>query len=137
VWALPCLIAAAAVLILLAGCTATAPPGQGPQPATAAVTTPAGLPSYMEHVAGVNRGMILLVGRSTCPWCQKDKALLANLSADYYWVDLNTLSANETAQVLAAVKVCGQTNSIPILVINNRPPCIIGYNETLIREALA
>jgi len=129
------LFAVAAAALLLAGCTGIAPTGQAAPPATAAVTTPAGLPSYMEHVAGANRGVIVLVGRETCPWCQKDRALLANLSVDYYWVDLNSLDANETAQVMAAVKVCGQTTSVPILVINGRQ-CIIGYQEAQIREAL-
>jgi glutaredoxin len=129
------LLAVAAATILLAGCTGTAPTGQATPSATAAVATPAGLPSYMEHIAGVNRGVVVLVGRTTCPWCQKDKALLANLSVDYYWVDLNSLDADQTAQVMAAVKVCGQTNSVPILVINGRQ-CIIGYQEAQIREAL-
>jgi hypothetical protein len=32
--------------------------------------------------------------------------------------------------------LCGQVDYVPILVINNRQPCIIGYNETQIREAL-
>jgi len=124
--ALLCLLALGAVLSLLAGCTSNAP--QAPQGSN--------LPSYMVHVAGANdRGSVVLIGRSTCPWCQKDKALLANLSVDYYWVDLNNLDDAQTSQVISSVKFCGETNAVPILVIHGQE-CIVGYNETRIREAL-
>jgi glutaredoxin len=129
---LPVLILLAAGLLAIAGCTGTAPPEQGSRPA---VTTPAGLPPYMVHVAGEDHGAIILVGRSTCPWCMKTKDLLANLSVGYYWIDLNTLNDAETAQVMDALGVCGPTNSVPVLVIHG-DRCIIGYNETLIREVL-
>jgi glutaredoxin len=132
VQALPCLPALAAALLLLAGCLGAAPPGQVSQQT---VTPPPAVPSYMVHVAGNNHGVVLLVGRSTCPWCMKTKALLANLSVDYYWIDLATLDQAETAQVMDALRVCGQVSSVPILVINGEG-CIIGYNETQIREAI-
>jgi glutaredoxin-like protein NrdH len=118
--------------LLLAGCTATAPspaPGTGP-----AVTTPA-VPSYMVHVAGKDRGIVLLVGRTTCPWCMKAKEFLGNLGVDYYWIDLNTLDEANTTRVMEAVRVCGEVNSVPILVINGQR-CIIGYQEDQIRGAL-
>ena len=119
--------------LLLAGCTGMGSP-QGQAPGHA-VTTPA-VPSYLVHIQGQNRGVVLLVGRSTCPWCQKTKELLANLSVDYYWVDLNNLDQANTTQVLGALKVCGQTDSVPILLINGET-CIVGYQEAKIREALA
>lgn len=132
---LVCTVALAGAL-LLAGCTATAPSsGESTQPSTVAVTTSPVLPSYMVHIAGRDQGVILLVGRSTCPWCMKTKELLANLSVGYYWIDLNTLSEAETVQVIDAISVCGQMNSVPILVINART-CIVGYQEEQIREAL-
>ena len=132
-----CLIVLATGILLLAGCTATAPAGgQGSQPATGSVTTPAGIPPYMVHVAGSeNRGAIILVGRSTCPWCQKTKALLANMSVDYYWVDLNILDQAETAEVMSSLKICNDTSAVPILVINGQT-CIIGYQEEKIRQAV-
>jgi glutaredoxin len=66
----------------------------------------------------------------------KTKDLLANLDVNYYWVDLTTLSPAENAEVVRAIGgVCGQTSSVPILVLNGQR-CIIGYNETGIREAL-
>jgi glutaredoxin len=88
----------------------------------------------MVHISGTDRGTVLLIGRSTCPWCLKTKELLANLSVGYYWIDLNTLNEAQTAEVLDAVRVCSQTNSVPLLLVNGR--CIIGYEEEQIREAL-
>jgi glutaredoxin-like protein NrdH len=121
-----CALLLAAGLIFLAGCTATAPSG-------GAAT---GVQSKIVHVTGNDRGTLLLIGRSTCPWCMKEKELFANLSVDYYWVDLNILDEAETAQVIADIKVCGQTSSVPILIINGQK-CIIGYQEEQIREAVA
>ena len=126
VGALLCTLAIGAALVFLAGCTSNAP--QAPQGSN--------LPSYMVHVAGANdRGAVILIGRSTCPWCQKDKALLSNLSVDYYWVDLNNLDSAETSQVISSLKFCPETDAVPILVIHGQE-CIVGYNETRIREAL-
>jgi glutaredoxin len=124
-----CALLPAAALLLLAGCTATAPSG-GAGPA------PAGVQSKIVHVTGNDHGVILLVGRSTCPWCAKDKELLANLSVDYYWIDLDILDQAETAQVMSSLKICSDTSSVPILVINGEM-CITGYQEAQIREAVA
>jgi glutaredoxin len=89
----------------------------------------------MVHVAGEDHGAVILVGRSTCPWCMKTKDLLANLSVGYYWIDLNTLNEAETAEVMDALGICGPTNSVPILVIHG-DRCIIGFQEEQIREVL-
>jgi glutaredoxin len=111
-------------LLFLAGCTAAAP-------------APAGVPAYAVHVAGNSHGTVLLIGRSSCPHCRDTKTLLANLNVDYYWVDLDSLDQADTNQLIPDMKgLCGQVDYVPILVINNRQPCIIGYNETQIREAL-
>ena len=125
-----CALLLAAGFIFLAGCTATSHQG-----GAAPTPTPTGLQAKMVHVTGNDHGVLLLVGRSTCPWCMKEKELFANLSVDYYWVDLNILDEAETAQVMDAVKVCGQTGAVPILVINGQK-CIIGYQEAQIRGAL-
>jgi glutaredoxin len=89
----------------------------------------------MVHVEGRDRGVVLLVGRTTCPWCLKAKELLSNLSVSYYWIDLNTLDEGNTTRVMEAIRVCGQTSSVPILVIDGQR-CIIGFQEDQIREAL-
>jgi glutaredoxin len=89
----------------------------------------------MVHIAGQDRGVILLVGRSTCPWCMKTKALLANLSVGYYWIDLNTLNPAQTTEVISSLKICSDTSAVPILIIDNQR-CIVGYQEDKIREAV-
>jgi glutaredoxin len=129
-----CALLLAAGLIILAGCMATSPQGGGAAPAV--TPTPTGLQSKIVHVPGNDHGTIVLVGRSTCPWCAKDKELLANLSVDYYWVDLNILDQAETAQVMSALTTCSDTSGVPILLINGQK-CIVGYQEAQIREALA
>ena len=100
-------------------------------------TTGSVVPAYVEYVPGADHGVVLLVGRSTCPHCQDEKKLFAEMNVGYYWVDLNTLDEANTTRVLSAISFCGDLSSVPILIINNRPPCIIGYNETVIRGTLA
>ena len=139
---LACAIFLATGLIILAGCTATSPSGGGaastrtPIPTPTPTSTLSTLQSKIVHVPGNDHGTIVLVGRSTCPWCTKDKELLANLSVGYFWIDLNILDQTETAQVMSALTICNDTSAVPILVINNQK-CIVGYQETQIREALA
>jgi len=124
------LLLAAVLLLLLAGCTILTSSG-GAVPAQA----PSGIQSRIVHVSGEDRGVLILVGRSTCPWCMKDKSLLTNLSVDYFWIDLDSLNETETAVVMDSIRVCGQMNELPVLVINGQR-CIIGYQEAKIREAL-
>jgi len=128
-----CALFLAGGLLFLAGCTAMSPQGGGAAPTS--TPTSSGLQSKIMHVTGNDHGVILLIGRSTCPWCMKEKELFANLSVDYYWVDLNVLDQAETAQVMDSIRICGQTGSVPILVINGEK-CIIGYQEEQIREAV-
>ncbi|HTY52195.1 MAG TPA: glutaredoxin domain-containing protein [Methanomicrobiales archaeon] len=127
------LLVGVAGLALAAGCI-TPPPGSG-QGGPGVTPTPS-LPQYVVHVPGaVDRGFVLLVGRSTCPHCQATEQLLANMSIDYYWIDLNTLDEANTTDVLKAVSVCSSTQYVPMLIVRGRT-CIIGDNETEIREAL-
>ena len=126
------LVIAASALVLFAGCTTSPGSGQG-QPV---VTATLAIPSYVVHVpGGSNRGLVLLVGRSDCPHCQNAKVILANLSVDYYWIDLLTLDQTNTSEVLKAVSVCKDTRYVPMLIVNGEK-CVVGDNEQQIREAL-
>ena len=118
-------LCALGAVLVLPGCMASAPS-----------TTPA-LPSYVVHVpGGTVRGLVLLVGRSDCPHCQNAKAILANLSVDYYWIDLKTLDQANTTEVMRAVTACKDTRYVPMLVVNGAK-CVVGDDEQQIREALA
>jgi glutaredoxin len=142
---LTCALILAAGFLFLAGCIATSPsggavpattPGLSPTLATTATTpTLTSLQSKIVQVPGNDKGTVILVGRSTCPWCQKTKALLGNMSVGYYWIDLNNLDQAETAQVMSALTICSDTSAVPILVINGQK-CIVGYEEDQIRQAL-
>ncbi len=142
-----CTLILAAVFLFLAGCTTTSPsggtvpattPALAPTPATPIPTPTSALTSLQSkivQVPGNDKGSVILIGRSTCPWCQKTKALLENMSVGYYWIDLNNLDQAESAQVMSALTICSDTSAVPILVINGKK-CIVGYQEDQIRQAL-
>jgi glutaredoxin-like protein NrdH len=116
-------------LLLLAGCTATAP-------STGTPSTPAGLQSKMVHVTGSDHGLVILVEMSTCPHCASTRALLDELGVDYYYIDLNTLTSSEVAEVFSSIHpLCGQGETVPRLVIRGET-CIVGDQQDAIREAL-
>lgn len=88
-----------------------------------------------EHVAGRDRGTVLLYALSTCGWCQKTKELLKSLGVafDYIYVDL--LPPGEQEDALKAVELYNPRGSFPTLVLGSKR-CIVGFRESEIREAL-
>jgi len=131
------LLVLGAVLVLLAGCTTTTPAGgQGSQEVVGVAAAPTDLQSKMVHVAGSNRGVILLVEMSTCPHCASTLALLDKLGVDYWSIDLNTLNQTEITEVFDAVNpMCGTGETVPRLVIRGQQ-CIVGDQQDKIREAV-
>lgn len=88
----------------------------------------------MNHVAGKNKGRIILYALSTCIWCRKTKELLDQLGVAYDYVHLDELQGEEKTKTTEAVKAVNPRCSFPTLVINDT--CIVGYHEDQIREAL-
>ena len=86
-----------------------------------------------EHVAGTNRGTVMLYTLSTCGWCARTKDLLRELGVafDYMYVDL--LEDKEQDEAMNQVEKWNPSGSFPTLVINNRKS-IVGFREKEIRE---
>lgn len=89
----------------------------------------------MKHITGKNKGKLVLYALSTCIWCKKTKNLLADLGIEYYYIDVDLLEGADKNQTTEELKTWNPLSSFPTLVINNEK-CIVGFNETKIKEEL-
>ncbi len=89
----------------------------------------------LQHVAGKNKGNIVIYALSTCPWCQKTKHLLNDLGIEYYFEDVDLASPADRKRIAAALKKWNPQESFPTIVINDAR-CIVGFKEQDIREAV-
>ena len=88
----------------------------------------------MTHVAGKNKGSIILYALSTCVWCRKTKQLLDQLGVEYNYVDVDLLQSQEKTKATEEVKKLNPRCSFPTLSINDQ--CIVGFDESRIQEVL-
>jgi len=88
----------------------------------------------MKHVAGKNKGQIILYALSTCIWCRKTKELLDHLGVEYNYADVDLLEGEEKTTATEDVRKLNPRCSFPTLSINGE--CIAGFNEQKIREVL-
>jgi glutaredoxin-like protein NrdH len=89
----------------------------------------------LNHVAGNNKGKIMLYALSTCGWCKKTKALLNELGVEYDYTDVDLLKGEEQAATVREIMKFNPDTNFPTMVINSQK-CIIGFKEDDIREAL-
>lgn len=89
----------------------------------------------INHVNGNNKGAIMLYTLSTCIWCRKTKALLAELSVAYDYVDVDLLNGLDRTQAESEIIRWNPQCSFPMMVIGDQS-CIVGYDESKIRQAL-
>jgi glutaredoxin len=87
------------------------------------------------HVNGNNKGAIMLYTLSTCIWCKKTKALLAELGVAYDYVDVDLLSGSDRNQAENEMIRWNPQCSFPTMVIGDQS-CIVGYDESKIRQTL-
>ena len=87
------------------------------------------------HVPGKNKGKIMVYALSTCPWCRKMKQFLNEKGIEYEYIDVDLLQGDERSSILSIVEEWNPQGSFPTIVINDSQ-CIIGYDETKMREAL-
>lgn len=90
----------------------------------------------IEHVAGRNRGSIMLYALSTCQWCNKTKELLKELGVEFAYQYVDLLEGKERDDALDAVEKVNPQGAFPTLVIDGAK-VILGFREKEIREALA
>jgi glutaredoxin-like protein NrdH len=87
------------------------------------------------HVAGKNKGKVMLYALSTCGWCKKTKALLSELEVEYDYTDVDLLQGEEQNATIREIQKFNPDCNFPTLVIDGKK-CIVGYKESDIREAL-
>jgi glutaredoxin-like protein NrdH len=87
------------------------------------------------HIDGTDKGKLLIYTLSTCIWCKKTKAFLDSLGVSYDYVEVDVLSSEEKESTLTEIKRFNPQCSFPTLVVNDKE-CIIGYNESKIKETL-
>ena len=87
----------------------------------------------LQHVAGENKGHIVLYALSTCPWCRKTKKLLEDLGVEYYFGDVDLMNDAEKKEAMVVIQKWNPGASFPTMVIDNNQ-CIIGFQENKIRE---
>jgi glutaredoxin-like protein NrdH len=88
----------------------------------------------MTHVAGKNKGHIILYALSTCVWCKKTKQLLDQLGVGYDFVEVDLLQGDEKTEATDAVKKLNPRCSFPTLSIKDQ--CVVGYDEQKLKEVL-
>jgi glutaredoxin-like protein NrdH len=89
----------------------------------------------LNHVAGKNKGKIMLYALSTCGWCKKTKALLNELGVEYDYIDVDLTKGAEQDAVVKEIEKYNPSGNFPTIVFNSKK-CIIGFKEDDIREAL-
>jgi len=73
---------------------------------------------------------------STCGWCKKTKALLKALEVEYEYIDVDTLAAEELAEVKREIAKFNPLVSFPTLVIDGGKKVIVGFKEDEITKCL-
>ena len=89
----------------------------------------------INHVEGENKGHVMLFALSTCGWCKRTKGLLEDMKVDFYYTDVDLLQGAERTEAIDAIKKWNPRCSFPSLVYNDSQ-CIIGFDETKIKEIL-
>lgn len=89
-----------------------------------------------QHVAGNDRGRIVIYALSTCMWCRMTKSLLKEIGVAYSFVDVDTLEGAEKEQAKTEIKRWNPAGSYPTIVIDDRE-AIAGYDEAEIRGKFA
>jgi glutaredoxin len=87
----------------------------------------------LQHVAGKNKGHVVLYALSTCPWCRKTKKLLEDLGVEYYFGDVDLMSDAEQKEAMLVVQKWNPNPAFPTMIIDNKRS-IAGFRENEIRE---
>ncbi len=89
----------------------------------------------VEHVAGKNKGKIMLYALSTCGWCRKTKELLDKLGLEYSYTYMDLIEGKEKENALKDLKKWNPRYSYPTIVVNDKK-CIVGFKEDEIKKAI-
>lgn len=89
----------------------------------------------IKHVDGQDLGKVIIYALSTCGWCKKTKALLQELNVGYDFIDVDLLNARDREDAMNVVRKWNPACSFPSMIIDDKQ-CIVGFNESKIREVL-
>ena len=89
----------------------------------------------VEHVAGENKGKIMLYALSTCVWCKKTKNLLDKLGLEYSYIYMDLIEGKEKENVLKDLEKWNPRYSYPTIVFNDKTS-IVGFKEDEIKKAV-
>jgi glutaredoxin len=89
----------------------------------------------LKHVAGINKGKIVLYALSTCVWCRKTRELLEKMGVGYDYVYVDLLDGVDREAAKKEVEKWNPSCSFPTTVINDSK-CIVGFKESEIRKEL-
>jgi len=84
-------------------------------------------------VPGENKGDIFMFTLSTCIWCKKTKALLADLGAAYRYLDVDLVNGPERDEVMNDFMAKNPETSFPTIVLDGER-VILGFDEEEIRK---
>lgn len=87
------------------------------------------------HVAGENRGEILVYALSTCGWCRKTKEHLKKMGLAFDYIDVDLLDPAESEEVMETVRKHNEKGSFPTIIVNDEH-CVVGYDMDRLRELL-
>jgi glutaredoxin len=87
------------------------------------------------HIAGKNKGKVMLYALSTCGWCHKTKELLKELGIEYDYIDVDLLRGSEQTAAIGVIQKFNPDRNFPTMVINDKK-CIVGFKEADIRKEL-
>jgi glutaredoxin-like protein NrdH len=71
---------------------------------------------------------------STCSHCKATKRFMNDCNVKYEFTDVDLLSGEEKAAVMADVRKLNPRCSFPTIIIGDK--VIVGFDETAIKEAL-
>ena len=87
----------------------------------------------LQHVAGKNKGKIVVYALSTCPWCRKTKNLLNELGVEYFFGDVDLMDDEEKMEALKVIRKWNPGASFPTIIIDDAKS-IVGFQEEKIKE---
>jgi glutaredoxin len=87
------------------------------------------------HIAGEDRGEIMLYTLSTCVWCRKMKRWLDEKGFAYSYVDVDLESGDEKEAVMEEVERWNPLCSFPTVVVDQKE-CFVGFKPDRLLEII-
>lgn len=87
------------------------------------------------HIAGEDRGEILLYTLSTCAWCRKMKKWLDEKGFAFSYVDVDLESDREKEAIMKEVERWNPLCSFPTVVVNQKE-CFVGFKPERLMELI-